>query len=1068
VRKILPAFVLMCLFVVGSKVLPQSPNGSIRGIVLDPDSKAIPDAEVIAVNDATRLQYETKTNGEGIYAVENLPPGPYRLQVSKFGFKAIIKPDITINVQDSLVLNFALEVGASSVVVTVEGGAPLINTTDASVSTVIDREFAENLPMNGRSFQTLIYLTPGVVVTATNTQDNGQFSVNGQRASANYWTVDGVSANVGLGANKIGGANGLGGTIGSFSALGGTNSLVSVDALQEFRIQTSTFAPEFGRTPGGQIAIVTRSGTDQFHGTVFDYFRNDALDANDWFNGYVTPKLPKARERQNDFGGTLSGPIAKDKAFFFFSYEGLRLQLPQTSLTTVPDLASRQAAVPAMQPYLNAFPAPNGTDDPATGIAEFNSSYSNPASLDAYSLRIDHKLGNGWTLFGRYNYSPSQSGNRGNSGSSPLSINYVSRITTQTGTLAIDSTLSPAVTNDLRFNYSRTNASSSSTLDNFGGAVPIATFPFPSPYNTQNAYFSVALFNLSEGFGLNVGHFNQIIQKQYNLVDNVSVQRGGHTLKFGVDYRRLSPFMAPAKYQQTWSFFGDMQSVEAGEASSANVNSLTNATLLFRNLGAYAQDTWHAWPRLTVTYGLRWDVDFTPSSVSGPNIPAVTGYNLRDLSQLAVAPQGTAPFRTRYGNVAPRLGAAYELNQAQNWQTIVRGGFGVFYDLVDSEAGNLLLVPTPPFGQRTLILDPAVPLSASQSAPPIIPSVATLSEINVFNPNLKLPYTLQWNVSFEQELAKNQSLTVSYVGAIGRRLLQSTEVFGPPTNPEISTGLFVDNSAVSNYQALQLQFRRRLSNGLQGIASYTWSHSIDTASAGSFGSISNANDPSDPNANRGNSDFDIRHAITAGITYEIPEPRIKSFAKEILKGWSTDSFILARTAPPVDVSDSNFFETQANVYVNIRPDVVPGEPFYIFGKQCIVVFGVTCPGGKGLNPAAFTNPPADPVTLNPLRQGDLPRNFLRGFGAAQWDFAVHRDFFLRENWKIQFRAEMFNVLNHPNFGPPNNQFGLGGFGLSTETLAQSLSAGSQGMGGFSPLYQIGGPRSIQLALKLVF
>src|SRR5262249_17593162 len=237
-------------------------------------------------------------------------PGPYRLQVSKFGFKSIIKPDIILNVGEALSLNFTLPLGSSSVVVTVEGGAPLVDTTDASVSTVVDRQFAENLPLNGRSFQSLINLTPGVVVAAVNSSgfDAGQFNVNGQRANTNYWTVDGVSANIGTSTGSQGDA--VGGALGSYSVLGGTNSLVSVDALEEFRIQTSSYSPEFGRQPGGQISIVTRSGTNQFHGTLFDYLRNDILDANDWFAN--SKGLPKPRERQNDFGGTFSGPIRKE------------------------------------------------------------------------------------------------------------------------------------------------------------------------------------------------------------------------------------------------------------------------------------------------------------------------------------------------------------------------------------------------------------------------------------------------------------------------------------------------------------------------------------------------------------------------------------------------------------------------------------------------------------------------------------------------------------------------------------------------------------------------------------
>jgi hypothetical protein len=305
--------------ILSASVFAQSPTGSIGGIVFDADARTIPGADIIVVNDLTRVQYETKTNDVGIYAVPNLPPGPYRVQASKVGFKTLIKPDIILNVGDAITINFTLPVGATSIAVTVEGGAPMLNTTDGSVGTVVDRQFAENLPLNGRSFQTLIQLTPGVVLTPTNTLDNGQFSVNGQRASSNYWMVDGVGANIGItsGATSYLG-NGLGGAVGSFSALGGTNSLVSVDAMQEFRIQTSTFAPEFGRTPGAQISIVTRSGTNQFHGTAFNYLRNGALDANNWFAD--ANKLAKPAEKQNDFGGVLGGPIRKDRTCFFFLF----------------------------------------------------------------------------------------------------------------------------------------------------------------------------------------------------------------------------------------------------------------------------------------------------------------------------------------------------------------------------------------------------------------------------------------------------------------------------------------------------------------------------------------------------------------------------------------------------------------------------------------------------------------------------------------------------------------------------------------------------------------------------
>jgi Carboxypeptidase regulatory-like domain/TonB dependent receptor len=1060
------AFLLFAILFSIRSLSGQSPNGTISGFVTDSSGAAIVGAEVLAENYATGALFRATTNGEGLYLISGVSPGAYRLQVSKVGFKTLLKPDITLNVQDALAINFILPIGAVSETVTITAGAPLVDTQDATVSTTINRQFAENLPMNGRSFQSLIYLAPGVVATPTNASDNGQFSVNGQRASSNYWMVDGVSANIGI-SPLIGGGNGLGGTVGSVSALGGTNSLVSIDAMQEFRIQTSTYAPEFGRTPGGQVSIVTRSGTNQFHGTAFDYFRNDVLDANNWFNGYTNnPPLPKAKERQNDFGGTFGGPISKSNTFFFFSYEGLRLRLPETELTTVPDLTARQNAVSAMQTYLNAFPRPNGADDLATGTAEFNTTFSNPASLDAYSLRIDRKLGSNATIFGRYNYSPSELEARGGGGAGyALSVIQNNRITTQTATIGATWAISPALTTDLRFNYSRTNAEGSLDLDSFGGAVPLASLPFPPSFSLENSQFDLGIYSLENGFALATGSLDQNIQRQINIVDSFLWQKGKHSLKAGFDYRHLAPLSSPYIYSQGPAFL-DVPSSETGISFEASVYSLKDVGLHFNNVGIYAQDTWHLVPRLTLTYGLRWDIDFAPSS--SPGIPAVTGYSLTNFSNLALAPLGTPPYRTTYGNFAPRIGIAYEVSQSPRWQTVLRGGFGVFYDLLSSETGNTIgnLSFLPPFGNSAFFTDVPFPLTAAQSAPVPIPATASLDSPALFNPGLKLPYILEWNIALQQAIGADQTISATYVGASGRRLLQTTVLFPPqPTypDPNFQGGYFIDNTAQSNYNALQIQFQRRLSHGLQTLASYTWSHSIDDGSAGSIAIISNAGVPGKSSEDRGNSDFDIRNAFTAGVTYDVPFPHRNPVVGAILGGWSLDSLILARSAPPVNITDIKFYQLDGGIYASVRPDLVPGQPTYLHGSEY--------PGGKALNPSAFTDPPIDPTTGNPLRQGDLARNFIRGFGATQWDFAVHRDFSIHESVKLQFRAEMFNLLNHPNFGPPNGQLGSSGFGLSTETLNQSLSgAGSSQLNGgaFNPLYQIGGPRSVQLALKLIF
>lgn len=1037
------------------RVAAQSPNGTINGLVLDPSSQLIVGADVLAVNDVTGLQYKTKTNSEGVYVLPNLPPGPYRIQVSRAGFKTVIKPDIALNVQDALSINFTLPIGAVLETVTISGGAPLVNTESASVSTVVDRQFAENLPMNGRSFQTLIELTPGVVPATSNSNDGGQFNINGQRASSNYWMVDGVSANVGIAALGNPG-NGFSGALGSYSAMGGTNSLVSVDAMQEFRIQTSDYAPEFGRTPGGQISIVTRSGTNWFHGTLFDYLRNDVFDANNWFADNAGQ--PKPKERQNDFGGTLSGPILKNRTFFFFSYEGLRLRLPQTLLTTVPDLAARQNAEPALQPFFNAFPVPNGTDDVADGLAEFNASFSDPASLDAYSLRVDHRVKDGVTLFARYNYSPSEITERGAGGAQALSVLFPSKITTQTGTLGAAFLISPRISNDLRLNYSKTAAFNAFGMDQFGGATPISNPLFPAGYDVNNASLFLDIISLTHG-AYEIGIAAENAQRQFNVVDTLELQIGSHSIKVGVDYRRLRPRFEPVTYSQG-VFFNDVPSAEAGNASFALFGTQVPVSFRFENLGAYAQDTWRLGSRLSLTYGLRWDVDFAPSPVHSPGMVSVTGFNLEDLSQLAIAPAGTPPFKTTFGNLAPRIGLACQLRQKPDFQTVLRGGFGVFYDLATSETGNVLAEASYPYGAFQYVFGTTYPFDPATAAPPAI-SIAGLSTpgsapLTAFDPNLLLPYTLEWNVALEQGIGAQQSVSASYVGSAGRRLIETAVVSQP--NAAFASAYLVTNGATSDYDALQLQFHRQLRQGFEALASYTWAHSIDTASAGSNYVGSNTFVPGALASNRGPSDFDLRHVFTLAATYAIPGPRLKKVSVAALRGWSVQSVVQVHSAPPVNVYEANFPQL-AQFSTQIRPDLVPGQPLYLYGDQY--------PGNKALNPAALVSPPVD-TNGSPTRQGTLGRNALRGFGLTQWDLALHRDFPIRETGVVlQFRAESFNMLNHPNFGPPQSGIGAGSFGVATQTLAESLG-GNVGSGGFNALYQLGGPRSLQFALKLQF
>jgi outer membrane receptor protein involved in Fe transport len=1054
-----------CLLLVAFAPALLGQTAELSGLVKDPGGALVPNASIEMRNQDTGISEQTITNSEGFYLLPSLKPGSYRATIQANGFKTLTRDGILLEVAQRGRLDITLEVGATEEKVTVVGDASPIDTSDAAVSTVVDRQFVDNLPLNGRSFQSLLFLTPGVTLNGGSGVSTGyapgQFSVNGQRASSNYWMVDGVSANIGTTPWQSQG-NGAAGGLGAFNVLGTTNSLVSVDALQEFRVQTSTYAPEYGRTPGGQISIVTRSGANQFHGSLFDYFRNTILDATDWFAN--ANSLPKPGEQQNDFGGTVSGPIVKDKTFFFFSYEGLRLRQPQTLLSTVPDMASRQSASPAAQPYLNAYPLPDpGAADIGPGIAPFNTTFSDPASVDSYSLRIDHNLSSNLNLFGRFNYSPSSLDQRGGFDTA----NDIWDISTNTKTATAGSTwtISPRIVNEVHFNYSSASGQTSAHMDDFGGgSVAPGSAQFPSGFSYQNAAFSLyPLFGTSMYYIEGFLQHNQ--QNQYNVVDTLSVQQGPHSLKFGIDFRRLSP-LSHGQSLGLVPEFSDIADLLAGNPIVTYRFQHATATFLFHNLSLFAQDTWRLNPRLTLTYGLRWDVDFTPTTENGSPIPAVTGFSLTNLSNLALAPAGTSIYGTRYGSVAPRIGVAYQISQSPDWASVLRGGFGVFYDLASTEVDNVGF-DYYPYSIYNLSYGTGFPLpTAVRAQPPIIPPDSTQGVLFSYDPHLQVPYTLQWNIGLEQALGKVQTLKVSYVGSSGQRLLASEQISNP--NPNYQNAILVGNAGTSSYNALQVQFQRRLSNGVQALASYAWAHSLDDGSYAAYANGSFAN----LSANKGSSDFDIRHTFSGALTYNLPELGINGFAKAITHGWSLDNIVQLHTAPPVDIDDGAFTHlSTAYTQLQFRPDIVPGQPVYLYGPQY--------PGGKALNPYAFTNPPVDPATGFPLRQGNLGRNVLRAFGLSQWDFAVHRDFPVLEALKLQFRAEMFNILNHPNFAPFDTNFNTSNcecpiavadpyFGQSTQMLNQASTGANAGGGGFNALYQFGGPRSIQMALKLIF
>ena len=698
-------------------------------------------------------------------------------------------------------------------------------------------------------------------------------------------------------------------------------------------------------------------------------------------------------------------------------------------------------------------------------MALFSASFSNPSTLNATSIRIDTNVTDKLILFGRYNYAPSQSVLRGGV---TQTLNTLTHFAVRTRTLTLGGTylLSPAVSNDLRFNYSRNFAGSFFTVDDFGGAI-VSPDAFPSGRSSEDSFFNVNLSGAQLG-ALFWGKQNNSLQRQFNIVDSLSIVRGNHQIKAGIDYRRLSPIFNVPTYLQQFIFngVGSLVSPVSGTFLSGRVQfaAITSGrdsqTAIFNNLSVYAQDSWRIVPKLTLTYGLRWELNPPPHEVNGKAPVALTQVN--NPATFALAPRGTPLWKTTYDNFAPRVGLSYQLSDSPGKQTVLRGGFGLFYDLGNGLASNAFISGYPFFSTKPLLFGVPVPLSPSDAAAPVPGATpSTQDTIYAFDPELELPRVYQWNVSVEQSLRGSQSLTASYVAAVGRRLLRLQAIPNPNTNLR---GLYqiTRNNATSDYHAMQLQFQRRLSRGLQALASYTWSHSIDIAS--SVQQLGTSILIADPKTDRGPSSFDVRHAFNAAATYNFPSPKVDRFTNAILSRWSLDSIFTARSATPVNVTYGASIPGLG--LIALRPDLVPGVPLYLDDPNA--------PGGRRFNNTQVTVPGNPLPQIGPFlrptaaRQGSLGRNALRGFPIWQWDLALRRQFNFAEHRNIQFKMEFFNVLNHPNFGDPSGSLTtLSTFGVSTSMLGRSLGVGGL-QGGFNPLYQLGGPRSMQLSVRLQF
>ena len=1020
---------------------------SIVGEVYDPAGAAVAGATVHAINSSTGLKWSVKTRGQGDYSFELLPPGAYVVEASANGFSS--SPEAHIELVVNATSRVDLRLGLESVKESVKVAAqpPRVETETSEQGLVISEEMTHDLPLNGRDFLTLAKLAPGVTTATDNVASAaGPINVNGQRDLSNDIMIDGINANAGGSANgRISLAPGNDPAVGQS---GSSMGLVSVDDVAEFKVQTQTQTAEFGGFSGAVVNVTTQSGGNEFHGSAYEFLRNSDLDANNFFNN--ANGVPRTPARNNFFGGTLGGPLKKDRTFFFVSFEGLRQAVGVSANARVPSLQARQDAVnPQLQQLLDEYPLPTGpvNDD---DTAAFFATATNPVNETDFSARLDHRFTGSDDFFGRYSYSDSS----GQLRSFYLNTLSGNRTLLQSASVSEVHRFTPTLFNEARFGFVRSANSSIGAADNFGGALPIPLNPAGDAILP-----GIDVFNLPYAESPNPPEFQN--NNLFGFNDDVTYIRGRHTFKSGFWVRRVqdNPNLQPLS-SGVYFFNTVADVVNNNPASFFNQAAETDFGIRFTNYAAYFQDDIAVSPRLKLNLGLRYELDTVPTEAHGRFAPIV---GLGDIATATLSTPGTPVHNGDHDNFAPRIGFAYQLTQ--DAKTVLRGGTGIFYDLPTVNATQLAFGPpfkitnfvlgTASGGPVSVPIDPALLVTAITGLPPFGSAI-------VYNPtHFRTPFAYEYNLNLQRQITNDLVVQASYVGALGRNLIrmQPLNLINPATgmapNPDFATGALdlIDSDAVSNYNAFQANLNQRLSHGLELTVSYTWAHSLDDASNPTGTSVNSSftgSNPYDFHAEYAASDFDIRHNVIVAFLYQLPAG---VHYRKLTNGWSLQGLFTAHTGTPYTPLLGEDIAGDGDQYAanNQRPNIVPGVPLYIASPA---------PPYPVANPAAFSIPAAGAF-------GNAGRNILRNPGLEQFDASLLKSTRITERLTAQFRVEFFNLLNHSNFASPaasgNNLLTAGSsFGLSQETANMSVG------GLLSPLFNSGGPRSIQFALKLLF
>ena len=1033
VNRLLP---ILLLIAAAAPSLRAQVSASIAGVVTDRSGARVPAAAIIVKNLETGAIRSTVTDDAGRYQVLALPVGEYEIRISKTGFQEQIRSGIHLAVEQEAGVYVTLRVGEVKQHVTVAGEVPIVSTTTTDISGLVGERQVKELPLNGRSYDLLMPLNPGIVnFTSQKTGGTGisnsttanNFAVSGNRPQQNLFLLNGVEY-TGAAENNMqpGGTSGM---------------LLGVDAVREFNVLRDSYSAEFGKRPGGQVIIVTQSGSNQLHGAVFEFLRNNALDAPNFFDQGSAPPF-----QRNQFGASLGGPIQKDKTFLFGNYEGFRQNLHQTSVAFVPSAASRAIAVPSVQPLLNLWPAaPAGAQD-FNGISQVFSSPPQTIREDFGTVRLDHSFSGKDSLAAIYTIDDG-----GDVTATPLNPYSSDIVTLREQVLSLEEThvFSPSLLNTARFGFSRagyfftgepTPGTPAATVPGFLIGRPVgAVVVGGSAASNPQAQLGLA--------GSNNGSNLSIARNLFTYEDHVILTRGRHQLEFGAWLQQFQSNETIALSQFGQATFTSLQTFLQGTISSFLFDPAPTEMNWRSLLGAlHAQDTIRVSPRLTVTLGFR--AEFT----TGWNEAHGRAANYTFANGVISTQPRVADSLFTMNNAKflpqPRIGVAWSPFSAK---TVIRAGFGMYNDLQDALGyradQNAPFNPTftTPLTVAQLPINPAGPFPAAAK---LIPGGV--------QPDMQTPTLISNSLRIQQELSPNTSLTVGYVGSHGYHELigidanepfpvicpaspcpanypatfpggiANTSVpagtyFVPTTvkaNPAIANTWTWFSEGTSSYNALQVDVNRRLSAGLTLRAVYTFSKVLDDGDSlnatTSGGGPALASNPFNLKADWGLGTFDIRHVAVVSGTYALPVGHgkrflggLEGFANLMASGWTVNSIVTLQGgfpfSPQLSYNPSNNGDTRNPVRPFANPaftgPVVLGNP------------------NQWFNPAAFLAPAN--TAANGGFYGNVGRNTLIGPGLATWDFSVLKEMRIRERLSLQFRSEIFNLLNRANFNQPN-------------------------------------------------